>query len=141
MAHNYQPGFALPVVFTLAGSTAVTLNVKGWDLDDGGNLIPITNTATEGRTGQLAGVALMKGQCTLSFDLDAKPYSTPPNIKFGTRGVFRKYTDRALAAYIQVPASIQRVVYRSGVEHELQWVVEWMENVFQPSGVTAVTYV
>lgn len=83
----------------------------------------------------------MKGQCQLSFDLDTKPYSNPPNIRFGTRGVFRKYTDRALTTYIQVPASIARVLYRSACEHELQWTVEWLENVFQPSGVTAVTYV
>jgi len=110
-------------------------------LEDGGNLIEVTNTRHAGRTAHLAGRAMMKGQCTLSFDLDSKPYLATPNIRFGTRGVFRMFTSRLGTSYIDVPASIASVSYRSAVESELQWTVSWVENVVQATGLVDVAYV
>jgi hypothetical protein len=83
----FQAGYDKGVTFDLdpAGSPA-TLQVTGWTVEDGGDVLETTHTGSGGNDAYIAGISRVPGNVTANVDAAALPNAASPGVVFGAKG-------------------------------------------------------
>jgi hypothetical protein len=145
--YAFQRGDLLPVAFQPAGQNqSYKVSIKGWTMDDLVALFDTTHTGHQGAgTARTAGKGDSSGNFTMSFDADLPPYLIPPvgqpgagpsalqaqpNTTFlvkGVSGILLAFVTPTKA--LQKPMAIEKVNWKSAIDADLQFNLDWKENV------------
>lgn len=81
----FQAGYDKGITWGQDGGAApAPVNITGWDVDDGGDLVDISHTGTKGRQAFIA--ALGRGGVNITAFFDSGQVPSSIGIKFGTKG-------------------------------------------------------
>lgn len=133
-----QLGFDKGITWGPDGGAGVPVNVTGWGVDDGGDLVEVTHTGTGGQQAFLAGIQRCGGNCTFWFDTDNAP--TAIGLRFGVKGTITVNTGTGTPWSLHV--SIEKVGHRSTVNGAIGVDVAIKSDAINTSGgiVNSVTY-
>ncbi len=131
MANNFISGHRCPCSFAPIGQGATVLNIKGQNLDEDGLIFDVSHTGTGGRTARIAGKADHKGTVNADLDADQPPWLSPPNIRFGTKGIILMFFSPNRP--IQIPVIVAKAHFESAIESEVKYSFDVQEDVL--SGV------
>ncbi len=126
----FRSGALLTVTF---GGT--TLNITGFSLEDGGDLLEITHTGTVARQAFIAGIARGEGNVTANTDSAVLPSAT---MRFGTKGTLT--CDIGGATPWSFSIIIAKVHYASTVNGISNYNFDWKSDATTAGGtMTAPT--
>lgn len=136
----HQAGFDKPVKWLPdTGGNATTMNITGWDVTDGGDLVDITHTGCNGEQAFLAAIKRCPVSVSANFDTDQAPSAL--GIRFGRKGTITAYLVAGGAAW-SLHVIIESVPYKSVVNGAVSYTFTAKSDSITASGavVPSITY-
>ncbi|MBY0523427.1 MAG: hypothetical protein K2R98_08505 [Gemmataceae bacterium] len=114
---------------------ATAINVEGWDIDDNGDLVEVTNTGTRGQQAFLA--AIQRTGITITAKFDAQAVLAGLGVRFGVKGTITVLT--GTQAPWSVHVIVANVKYKSVVNGAVSYTFEVKSDAINAAGQVVAT--